>query len=729
MSKTAPKLPAGYADVGAFLEEARERFEQGIDADKDNREAALDDLEFISGNQWDQTVKASRLKKGRPCLSINTLPQYVGQVIGDTRQNRPSIKIRPAEDGDKEVAEVRQGLTRFIENQSNASQVYAGAGESQVSCGIGQFRVSLRYSNDDTFDQDIRIESIPNPFAVVWDPLSIEPTGSDAEFCFVVEDVPRKKFEKDYPDALASDLTVPTGSGYSTWLTGDSVKVTEYWLMKEQKRTLALVLRPPETEPKIVDITDEPDTYAQFIVTDAQGQPRTREKVRRIACMYLITGRDILSGPHEYPISRMPIFKVTGREVQVGERRYRFGLVRFAKDPVRMKNLWRSSAAEWLALAPRQQWLLHAADKDEADRYRNAHKSGDTVLTYSGQIAPTRIDPPAAPNALLSEAAINDQDIKDTTGLHDASLGMKSNETSGKAILAREKQGDTATYMYHDNLNAAVRECGRVINDLIPMVFDTARTVIVLGEDGTSTPTRVNDPNGKDGLIDLKTGKYDVVVEVGPSYSTKRQEAAESMMAFVQAVPNAAQFVGDLIAQSQDWPMATEIAERLKKTLPAGLIEEDDGDLSPEEIQAKQQAKATADADQAKAREMALRGAELALDEQQAKVLQLDANARLAQAKAVEVEKGEPGEGEKPLEDALKVNQVRKAEAEAEDAEFKAQQSFLTVKKLQLEVIALGGDPTLPIETLGPDEARAAAAPPAPVEQTAATASALEPAE
>jgi hypothetical protein len=495
-----------------------------------------------------------------------------------------------------------------------------------VACGIGHFRVSLAYAADDSFDQDIKVEHVPNPFGVVWDAGTAEPTGADADFCFVVDEIDRKAFEKAYPDAVTTELTTPIEQ--PGWIGRDVVRVTQYWLMQEETRRLALVLKPPATQPSIEDVTGREDEVAAFIIKDDAGKARVRDKITRSAAMYLITGREILEGPYTYPIQRLPVFKVTGREVRVGERRYRFGLVRFAKDAVRMKNLWRSSAAEWLALAPRQQWLLHAADKDEANCYRNAHKSGDTVLTYSGQIPPQRLDPPTAPNALLQEAQINDQDIKDATGLHDASLGMRSNETSGKAILARERQGDVATYAYHDNLQAAVREAGRVINALIPIVYDSARTLVVLGEDDTAVTRRVNDPNATGGHIDLKTGKYDVVIETGPSFSTRRVEAAESMMAFVQAVPGAAAVAGDLIAKAQDWPMSSEIAERMKKLLPPAVLAGEQPQPDPRQaasMQAQQAAQAEA---QGMAREKAL----LELREQAAKTALAEARAATAQA-------------------------------------------------------------------------------------------------
>ena len=627
-------VPEGYESVADFLDEARKRHQQGLDCDRENRDAGIDDLKFLTGEgQWDDRVRAARVKKGRPCLTINTLPQYVGQVIGDIRANRPSIKVRPAEDGDKKIAEIRQGLIRFIENRSKAQMVYALAGEDQVSCGIGHFRIGLEWAEGDTFDRDIIIKHIPNPFAVVWDPMSVESTGADAAWCFVDDEMDRASFEERFGDETKSTtFSVPLEA--QGWITRDTVRITEYWVMKETKRTVALLQKEGE-QPQIIDITDRIEDAQQYVVKSADGTPYIREVTKKSACMYLTNGTRILEGPFEYPISRLPVFRVIGREIRVASRRYRFGLIRFAKDPIRMKNLWRSSAAEWLGQAPKQQWLIHSSSEDSTAAFRAASKSGDDVLAWSGSTKPERIDAPSSPSALLQEAQFNDQDIKDVTGLHDASLGMKSNETSGKAILARERQGDVATFMYHDNLNAAVQACGVVANELIPITFDTARTLVVLGEDDSSQTVRVNDPSDPE-AIDLKIGKYDIVVETGPSYSTKRVEAAESMMAFVQAVPSAAAVASDLIAAAQDWPGADGIAKRLKRAIPANLTEGEEGEdqpdpNSPQVQQAQMQAQAQQEA-MSMDRERAMMG----LREQEAKTRQAVANADKAEAEAEE---------------------------------------------------------------------------------------------
>lgn len=639
-----------------FMQEVRERYQEALDFDRENRDAALDDLKFLAGDQWDPTVKAQRGLQGRPCLTINTLPQFVGQVIGDTRINRPSIKVRPAEDADQDLADVRAGLIRGIEHASDASGVYTNAGESQVSCGIGNFRANLEWVEDDVFDQDIRIRAIANPFAVIWDPMSVERTGADARYCFVIDEVPRKAFEKRYPNVgiteLGSDVTA------QGWVTKDVVRVAEYWVMKPKTRKIALL-----ADGSIKDITGKEAEFSGQIATTEAGEPRVREVERHTACMYLVTGTDVLEKPYELPIKRLPVFRVEGRVVQVGDARSRFGLVRFAKDSQRLKNYWRSTSAELLALAPKAQWLFKgASDGDEVDDFRYAHKSGETVLAWEGSDEPKRVDPPTFPAALIQEANLNTEDMKAVTGLYDSSLGAQSNETSGKAILARERQGDVATFMYHDNLNAAIRACGEVISDLIPVVYDTARTIRVIGEDEGAKLQRINDPNDPKS-VDIGKGKYDIVIETGPSYSTRRVEAAESMMQFVQAVPSAAQFAGDLIAMAQDWPMAQEIGERLKKSLPPQITEDPDAEQTPEQQQAKQAAMQQQQMQQ----QMVMESAQADTDLKKAQARKAMAEAVKAEAEAQAALRGPPPEApEEPEDPRLTEANVRLIAAKAE---------------------------------------------------------------
>jgi hypothetical protein len=650
-ARKAPSIPDGYDDEAAFIKDARERFQQAVDFDRENRDQGVEDLRFLAGEQWDEDAKARRA--GRPMLTINSLPTFVAQVVGDIRINRPAIRVRPAEDADKDLAEVREGLIRAIERDNDAQGVYTNAGHNQVACGIGNFRIGLKYATDDGFDRDLTISAIPNAFAVTWDPYSTERTGKDAGYCFVGDMIPRKEFEARFAGKTASSLEVPVHD-VDGWYTQDSIRVTEYWLMKSTPVDLALleggqVVRAAEVPQGVVPL-------------------KTRTADVKSACMYLITGTEVLEGPFEFPIDRLPIIRVQGWEVNVGDKRIRGGLVRFARDSQRLKNYWRSVSAEMLALAPKGKWLIEERQEGDADGFRDAVNSDDNTLAYTGPSKPEFIGPPMLNSAVLQESALNAQDMKDTTGLHDASLGAKSNETSGKAIMARQREGDVATFLYPDNLQAAIREGGRVLNQLIPVVFDTARTIRVLGEDDSVKVKRVNDPMNPDS-IDINRGKYDIALETGPSYSTKRVEAAESMIQFFQAVPQAGQVAGDLIAKAQDWPMADDIAERLKKTLPPGIADDADEEKTPEQQQAMAQQAEAAQQQQA----MQQQDMELSMQLKQAAVIKAQAEAEKAvnEAQAPPEMEAEPDE----LDVMLKVEQVRKARADADKAEWDAKRA------------------------------------------------------
>lgn len=595
-------------DDDEFLKDARKRFTEGAAADKENREAGYDDLKFLAGHQWDDGVEEERRLAGRPCLTINRLPQFVAQVVGDIRINRPGIKVRPVEDADKDMAEVREGLIRSIEHQSRAQSVYVKAGSDQVACGRGAFRVDIEYADDDVFERDLFVRPIADPLAVVWDPLSVEPTGADAKWCFVPVEMDREAFEEEYPDCKPSDLEVSTD--VDNWYSADTVRITEYWRVKESPVVLSQL----------------PD--GRVVEGRVEGALRTRQSVRKSVTMDLITGHKRLADTIEWPITRLPIFRAEGWVIQIAKRRERFGLVRFAKDPQRLRNYWRSVAAETIALAPKSQWIAHKDSvKGVEDDFRDAMRSGDPLLIWTGQNKPERVDPPAIPVAVLQQAQITEDDMKATTGLHDAALGERSNETSGRAIIARQKEGDVATYIYHDNLKLAIAEAGRVLNQLIPLVYDTARTIRVLGVDEEPKVVRINDP--ENGGMDLSVGKYDIVVETGPSYSTRRTESAEAMTAFIQAVPQAAQVAGDLIAKAQDWPDADAIAERMKRAMPPQLTADPD---NPEPPSPEQQQQAEQAQKQAQIAEM---GAKFQMAEQEAKTRQAVANADKAEAEAM----------------------------------------------------------------------------------------------
>lgn len=575
-------LPDGFADEAEFLEDMRKLFAEDVDADKENRDAAIEDAQFMVGKQWDDTVRMRREAARKPILTINRMPAYVAQMVGNRRLNETSIRVIPDHGGTKDAAKVREDLIRSIQKISKAEHAYDTAFESQVISGLGNFQLAIDYTADDVFEQEMKVEVIPDPLAVVWDRTLVEPTGKDAGHCFVQERMTKRAFKKRWPWAEPSEIgaeaLLPDDIRTNQWVTTDDVRIVAYWRMDADPATLALL-----PDGRVIDLTGHEDEIdPSSLATRPDGTPYVRQVMKPYAQMYLCSGLNVLEGPYTLPIDRVPVFRVPGWEVRVGDQVHRWGLLRFLKDPQRLHNYWRSVVAEKLMMTPRARFMASATAVAGREKdWRNAHLSDDPLLIYNDEAAtaPNAVPPAQLEQALIAEAQMASQDMRDVSNLHEASLGMPSNEVSGKAILARQRIGDLGTVLYHDNLNAAIEECGRVMNALLPVVYDTPRIVKILGSDGKDVLQAINGIS--ENAPDITTGKYAVTITTGPSYITRRVETAESMMNLINAMPQAVAVAADLIVEAQDWNGAEKIAKRLRKALPPGLLDPDE--MTPQE--------------------------------------------------------------------------------------------------------------------------------------------------
>lgn len=579
-----------------IVTEARERVEDAWQQDRENREAAFLDLKMIAGDQWPATVRQERQTAGRPVLTINRLPQFVHQVANDIRRNPPGIKVTPTGEGRSlELAKIYTGIIRDIEFRSDAASIYAQAGGHAVACGIGHFRIKTGYAHDMTFEQEISIERIPFPLSVLWDPNSVQPDRSDAGWCVVTELMHKTAFKAKYPDVMPDSFGVPMSSTDPEaglfWANGDFVRIGEYWRKKPVRRTIVEL-----ASGEIVDVSDLTRNEVAYL------QP-VRDRVVDASAVesVLMTANEMLTDLTPWAGKYLPIIPVVGGEMPLDTKIMRYGLIRFARDPQQLYNLARSSAAESIAQAPRAPYL---ATPDMIGPFKSLWDTHNVTnrpyLLYKPDPnapggRPIRESSPEVPAAFIQEAQIASDDMKATTGIYDASLGARSNETSGIAIRARESQGDAATAHFSGNLNVSLIHAGRVLVDLIPRIYDTPRIQRILHEDDTEEFVPLNHPIMSDRgdtilLNDLSQGRYDVRLRTGPSYATQRLEAADSMLQFVQAFPAAAALIGDLIAKNMDWPGADKIAERLKRAIPANILGLDGDKDNPEAQQAAAQA-------------------------------------------------------------------------------------------------------------------------------------------
>lgn len=631
-----PKPPDDFEDAQTFLAYVRETFQKDREHDEENRREAVIDARFVAGDQWEDAVRAVRDAKNKPTLTINRLPAYVAQLVGNRRLNDTGIKIIPDKGGTKEIAQTREGLIRSIQKTSRAQNVYDTAFTQQVIGGLGNFQIHLEYAHDDVFEQDIRLAAIPNPLSVVWDRTSVDPSGADAEHVFVTDKIPRKDFKKRYPDAVATDFD---GEGMLTegrkygWDTEDSVQVVSFWRVRSRKRLVALMV-----DGDVQDIEEaEIDDFWDSLAKGPDGMPLIRETQRRYAEMYLCSSGDILAGPYELPISRVPVFRVPGWELFIEGDRKRWGLIRHLRDPQKLHNYWRSTIAEKLVGSPKAKWIAaDSAVEGREDEWRRSHLSDDPLLVYNAESGAPPQRAPAAQlePAMIQEAGVASQDIRDVSNIHEASLGQQSNEVSGRAILARQRVGEVGSVIYQDNLNIAIEEAGKVINDLIPFVYDTPRIVKVLGPDESEKQVPINQPDVPGS--DITSGKYAVSFTTGPSYTTRRVEAREEMMALTNSMPEVMGIAADKIVEAQDWPGAAEIARRIRSQLPPGMV--DDKDLTPEEQQGRMQQQQSA------MQQQQLQEMEHMLDMElkKAQIEEARARAREAEARAAQAESAVP---------------------------------------------------------------------------------------
>jgi hypothetical protein len=601
--KAAKSVAGGNADD---LNTMRSRFTMAVSAYSESREDELDDLRFAAGSpdnqwQWPADVLATRGSvqgqtiNARPCLTINKLPQHVKQVTNDQRQNRPSGKVIPADDkADIEVAEIFDGIVRHIEYISDADVAYDTACENQVTYGEGYIRLLTEYCYDDSFEQDIRIARVRNSFSVYMDPTIEDPCGSDAEWCFITQDLTADEYERQFPDASPVSTMMQRGVGdqsLSPWISEKTVRIAEYFYVEHTPGKLNLY----HGNVSAMENSAEDRQMKQMGMKPIKTRIVDQKKIK-----WCKTNGFEFIEERDWAGKWIPVIRVVGNEFEVDGRLYVSGLIRNAKDAQRMYNYWVSQEAEMLALAPKAPFIGYGG---QFEGYEQQWKTANTtnwpylevnpdVTDGAGGVLPlpARSQPPMASSGLLQAKAGASDDIKSTTGQYDSSLGATSNERSGRAILAREKQGDTGTYHYVDNLARAIRYTTRQIVDLIPKIYDTQRIARIIGIDG-ETDSAMIDPNqpqpvrkivDQAGVVIKKiynpgVGQYDVCVTTGPSYMTKRQESLDAMSQLLQGNPQLWAVAGDLFIKNMDWPGAQEMSKRFAKTIdPKLLANEDD---------------------------------------------------------------------------------------------------------------------------------------------------------
>ena len=692
-----------------LIERVEKNLKKSVAADDHNRQAGVEDLKFANGEHWNAGEKKTRSDEGRPCLTINLLPKFIEQVVGDMLHNTPSIRFKPAESGaDINIAKIRQGIVSDIEYQSNSKGIYGYAARQMVTCGFGAWRVLTRYTEENPFIQEIYLEGIRNPFLVYMDPSAKDQNYADARWGIIAEKMSQDDFEERYPDAMLPSDALKLGKGVSdeNWYNkGDNtITVAEYFekttekvdmvqledgrvmtedeyksQLKEWKKAnnelfdaiekigvegpagggdktsgqQSSPVTPNAPPPNLQSGQGAGQMPSPSVPPAAPGQPpmppaptqmppkdtelnaaikntsnkpviankrKTEKTVIRhwvLSCMEILEGGvdgDIVAGKY------IPLILLKGKELNIEGKNYIYSLIRHAKDTMKMINYWHTAAAEAIALAPKAPWVGTAKQFEGYEEdYASANVKNLAMLKYNSDDQapgpPQRQNPTQPPSALFEQIRKSEDNLKSVLGMFNADVGAGGSQQTGAAVNAVQKPGDIATFEFQENLARAIMFTGKVINEMIPDVYDTERDVRIRNIDeaesfvpvnttvGSAMKSVADDPdkysgldhtklrdlfskNGKDAKFnDVTAGKYSVVVTVGPSYATQRQESAQQLLSLVQSMPQQMGIAADLIVENMDFKAADELAARLRKALPPNMAKPRPGEAPPAPVQ------------------------------------------------------------------------------------------------------------------------------------------------
>ena len=574
------------------LSALHERFHDALEADERQRRDAMEDIKFavVPGYQWEENQKKER--GARPCYEFNKIRVTGKRIINNMRDNRPSGKVRGTEDTDKDTAEIYEGLIRNIwAKNGDAAMDYAA--EYQVFAGYGAWRIDIEEMDDDPFNPDIGIETIYNPFNCFADPSSRDTLKRDARYWILTSKMPNTEYEEKYPKAEVVPFESHEFDDEVDWKDDEETRIAEYWYKEPVDKEMWQLQdgRVVDAESDGADIIPEEAIKAKKVV-----------KTHKIM-MCISSGNAILEGPTEWAGTLFPFVPVYGEYYIVDGKTHWNGITRFATDAQRSYNVARTAVTETIAMAPQAKyWATSTQAEGHVKDWKIAHQKNYPFMLYTPDpvVPGPPVHKPAAeiPMALIQESQLAAEEINMVTGIYQGDIGAPNQATSGRQEIARQQAGAIATFNYTDNMAKSIERTWEILIDLIPKVYTTARSLRVLGQDGAEDYVKIYDvaPHPQTGELvtvhDLSVGKYDVTVTVGPNFTTRRQEAAETYQGLLQGQPELMPIIGDLVFKSMDLPYAEDIADRMKIMLPPQIQQSmnEDQQVPPEVMQMMQQA-------------------------------------------------------------------------------------------------------------------------------------------
>jgi hypothetical protein len=570
-----------------IIEKARDWFQTSSQAEEENRIRAQDSIDFRVGDQWDKSVLEQREKDRLPSIVFNQCDVLISRVASNIIANLPFMTVAPEEEDDLLGARSVHKIIKHIERVNDAETIYQNLAEDTLDGGFGYYRIYTKFSDYDTFDQEIVMESIPNRFTVYYDPTAKKDTYEDAKYVIITEMVEREDFidqygEDKWDDFYSSDVN---GTEHEQWFFDNKVRVAEvYWKEPVKRKRLRLLNVISGNE--LVINEDEVEKLT-LLAENGYEIIDEREDESFVVMWAKVTGTDFLEEKIEIPSDFIPVVKAVGKRENVRGKEQLYSLIDNVKAPQQLLNYTLTTETIMVSMQPKATWIApeDLVEGYEAE-YRDSHHEDVGLLMFKRNPAfpgdkPELLPPPRSSQGYLNLIEFANQQIENTSGVTEALLGKKSNEVSGRAIQSRAAGSEMVNAVFGRNVLKAIAYGGRILVNMIGKVYnDVDKVVRVLGKnDGfeyISINNLVIDPKTGDVNIlnDVSKNKYDYVVEASSNFKTKRRENVANFFQMLQLAANnpaAAAFTMAQIVRNMDVDNAEELAEQYMRL--SGLAE------------------------------------------------------------------------------------------------------------------------------------------------------------
>jgi Phage P22-like portal protein len=598
-----------------IVKEANDRWKacqewQGVEDQRAREDIKFANADARNAGQWPQNIYESRTTGGSdlPCLTINITRTHNDLIINQISKNGFGIKIKPT--GGKasyKSAEVMESIIRRIQYISKGSSQRRKVCEQQVDGGIGYMLIETKYVSNKTRDQDIYLKASRDPTGVCLDPwIQAGGDGLDANFGFVFDRMPRKEFNRKYPDWKGKVGTSPLGAMMTDWISDKEITLVKYYRKSQKPDTFVWYeidngdKEPTAFEGLASEIKDDSgkEIYKALMADIRQENIRggTRKVFNDEVEWFLIAGDQVID-KGKWAGKYIPICRAVGREIVVDATLDRKGHTRPLIDAQRMLNYNASTGVQVVALQPKAPWIAPSRAIEGQEQWKTANIDSFPVLTYNDiddeapvelqKIdAPQRVEMPAPSQAYEVGMQTAERHVMMISGQWQTETGQPSTNQpeSGVAINERKEQGETATYHFTEHLADMDCALGIQLLDLIPKIYDTRRTLHIMDDDGEKSWIAI-DPNQDEVVKEIKKetedeeavqlafnptiGEYECIADSGTDWKTKRQDAWNAGAQILEKNQELVAVMGDLLIKYGDFPGAEDMAERLKKEIKA----------------------------------------------------------------------------------------------------------------------------------------------------------------